>query len=434
MSNDSRRRFFASLGNAALHPALSRLSVGGELRLTRAPAEAATTSPATARGVRVRTITAGIAIERITERGALERALDVLARARVRFESEGYEVQTVRVTMPPLLASLDASARNAALAAIIDMDTLVQRSGAVCGLGPVWSMDRPDADLARWSVELVKATKATFFSVVVASPSSDVHAHGAMAAAQVMRAVAGAVPDGKGSFRFAAAANIPAGTPFFPVGWHDGASSLAIGCESADLVREAFTGAKDAEEGSRRLAARMTSELRAVEKIAADISNSEGLRYGGIDPSPAPAGANSIAGGLEALSGVPFGDAGTLRACVVVTEVLKNIPVQQCGYAGLMLPVLEDEVLAQRAVEGRYGLRDLLLFSSVCGTGLDVVPIPGDTSVETLANIIIDVAAQSVKLRKPLSVRLYLIPGAKVGDRVHVDDALLTDSVVFRAT
>ena len=79
-------------------------------------------------------------------------------------------------------------------------------------------------------------------------------------------------------------------------------------------------------------------------------------------------------------------------------------------------------------------MRDLLLFSSVCGTGLDVVPIPGDTPIETLANIILDVAAQSVKLRKPLSVRLYLIPGAKLGDAVHVDDPLLTDSVVFRAT
>jgi len=199
-------------------------------------------------------------------------------------------------------------------------------------------------------------------------------------------------------------------------------------------VREAFTGARDAEEGGRRLAELMTSELRAVEKIAADISRSERLRYGGIDPSPAPAGPHSIAAGLEALSGVPFGDAGTLRACAVVTEVLKGLPIQQCGYAGLMLPVLEDEVLARRAIEGRYGLRDLLLFSSVCGTGLDVVPIPGDTPVETLANIILDVAAQSAKLRKPLSVRLYLIPGAKAGDPVHVDDALLTDSVVFRAT
>ena len=44
-----------------------------------------------------------------------------------------------------------------------------------------------------------------------------------------------------------------------------------------------------------------------------------------------------------------------------------------------MLPVLEDDVLAARASEGRFGVRELLLYSSVCGTGLDVVPIPGDT-------------------------------------------------------
>ncbi|MBK5189565.1 MAG: DUF711 family protein, partial [Gemmatimonadaceae bacterium] len=110
------------------------------------------------------------------------------------------------------------------------------------------------------------------------------------------------------------------------------------------------------------------------------------------------------------------------------------LPIRQCGYAGLMLPVLEDSVLAQRAIEGRYGLRDLLLFSSVCGTGLDVVPVPGDTPLETLTNIVLDVAAQSVKLRKPLSVRLYLIPGATPGDAVHTGDPMLADAVVFRAT
>jgi hypothetical protein len=30
-------------------------------------------------------------------------------------------------------------------------------------------------------------------------------------------------------------------------------------------------------------------------------------------------------------------------------------------------------------------------------------------------------------------VRLYLVPGAKPGDPMRVDDPLLTDSVVFRA-
>lgn len=390
-------------------------------------------SPA-ARGVRVRAITAGVAIEQLADRGAVERALGVLARARSGFEQEGYEVQTTRLTFPPLVAALGEDARGAAIESIRAIDTLVAASGAVCSLGPVLTADRPDGGLAAWSAELVRATRSTSFSVAVASPAGGVHAHSAAVAAAVMHAVAGAVPEGKGSFRFAAAANIPAGTPFFPVGWHDGPGDLAIGLESADLVREVFSGAGDVEDARQRLTDRMTTELREVERIASAIATDEHLAYAGIDTSPAPGGARSIGAALEALSHVPFGDAGTLRACAVVTEVLKSLPVKQCGYSGLMLPVLEDTVLAQRAAEGRYGLRDLLLFSSVCGTGLDVVPVPGDTPVETLANIVLDVAAQSVKLRKPLSVRLYLIAGKKAGDRVHIDDPLLSDSVVFRAT
>ncbi|HEY7861926.1 MAG TPA: DUF711 family protein [Gemmatimonadaceae bacterium] len=393
-----------------------------------------TASLPAARGIRVRTITAGIAIERLAELGIVERALGVLGRARSRFEAEGYEVQATRVTMPPLIAALEASERRAALAQIAKIDGLVSTAGTACSIGPVLTADRDDADLANWSADLVQATNGTSFSVVVASPSGGVYARGAAVAAEVMHAVAKAVPEGKGSFRFAAAANIPAGTPFFPVGWHDGPSSLAIGLETADLVRDVFSSTSSADGARVRLTERMTVELREVERIASAIAEEEHLVYGGIDPSPAPLGARSIGAALEALSGVPFGDAGTLRACAVVTEVLKNLPVKQCGYSGLMLPVLEDAVLAQRAIEGRYGLRDLLLFSSVCGTGLDVIPIPGDTSIETLTNIILDVAAQSVKLRKPLSARLYLIPGKKAGEHVHVDDPLLSDSVVFRAT
>lgn len=434
MADPSRRLFLASLGMAAIGNVLARHPFDDATVVSDLAEGARSQSLPAARGVRVRAITAGVALDRLADRGAVERALGALARARRRFEAEGYEVQTTRVTMPPLVASLDATARRAALESIVAIDTMIGAAGAVCSIGPVLTADHPDDDLAAWSAELVKATRGTSFSVVVASPAGGVHAHGAAVAAAVMHAVAGAVPQGKGSFRFAAAANVPAGTPFFPVGWHDGPDNLALGLESADLVREAFTSASDAEDGARRLAARMTSELREVERIGTAIAQAEKLAYGGIDPSPAPGGARSIGAALEALSHVPFGDAGTLRACAVVTEVLKSLPVKQCGYAGLMLPVLEDEVLAQRAIEGRYGLRDLLLFSSVCGTGLDVIPVPGSTTIETLTNIVLDVAAQSVKLRKPLSARLYLIPGKSAGEHVHVDDPLLSDSVVFRAT
>ena len=77
--------------------------------------------------------------------------------------------------------------------------------------------------------------------------------------------------------------------------------------------------------------------------------------YLGIDPSPAPGKDRSIGAGIEALTQVPFGGASTLDACAALTGALKSLRLRTCGYAGLMLPVLEDPVLAKRASEGRYG-------------------------------------------------------------------------------
>jgi hypothetical protein len=96
-----------------------------------------------------------------------------------------------------------------------------------------------------------------------------------------------------------------------------------------------------------------------------------------------------------------------------------------------MLPVVEDTVLAKRAAEGRYGVQELLLYSSVCGTGLDVVPVPGDSLTESLALVVGDVAALSAKYQKPLSARLFPIPGKNTGDAVTFDNPFLTDSVVL---
>ena len=109
-----------------------------------------------------------------------------------------------------------------------------------------------------------------------------------------------------------------------------------------------------------------------------------------------------------------------------MTSVIRDLPIRTCGYCGLMLPVLEDQVLAKRVSEDRFDLRDLLLYSSVCGTGLDMVPLPGDVSTETLAGIIADVAALSNRLRKPLSARLYLVPGKAPGELAHFDNPYLT--------
>ena len=427
MPDQSRRDFLSALGGAVLSSPL----VGA--RPSRRVPSAEREEQAAARGVIVRTITAGVALERLSDARPISRALARLARAKRRFEREGYEVQTTRITLPPLVAAMQTVQRRAAFDEVRAIDARCAAAGVMLGLGPVLTADRADAELAAWAAELVLATKATSFSAVIASPERGIHQHGVRVAAAVTRAAADARPNGMGSFQFAAAANVPAGTPFFPVGWHAGPDALAVGLQSPSIVRAAFTGASDREDARRRLAARLAAELREVDRIAIDVARREEVRYGGIDSSPAPIGDDSIAGAIEALTAAPFGEAGTLQACAMITDEIKRVPVKLCGYSGLMLPVLEDRVLARRAQEGHFGLRDLLLFSSVCGTGLDVIPLPGDTPLATIERIMLDVAAQATKLRKALSVRLFLVPGKKVGDPVHFDDPRLFDTVVMKA-
>jgi len=95
-----------------------------------------------------------------------------------------------------------------------------------------------------------------------------------------------------------------------------------------------------------------------------------------------------------------------------------------------MLPLLEDPVLAQRWSEGTYNLDSLLAYSAVCGTGLDAIPLPGDTSQEQLVRIIGDVASLALKWNKPLTARMILAPGKKPGDRTEFTSTHLTNTIL----
>ena len=385
-----------------------------------------------AKRFRVRAITAGVTIKSAADLKPIEAALQVLGRAKQAFTDAGYEVQTTRIATNPVLSGMSAAARRQVLPELEALDQAVAAGGSVLSIGPVRTDNAADPELPEWAAELVTRTSRISFSVVVASPERGIHRVNLATAAEVMVALSRAIPGGGANFRFAASANIPAGTPFFPVAYHGGADSLAIGLESPLLLLDAFTGAQDVEDGARRLRTALNEALAPVERLGSELARREGRVYLGIDPSPAPGMDSSIGAAIEALTHVPFGGGSTLDACAAITAVLKAVQVKTCGYAGLMLPVLEDPVLAKRADEQRYGLRELLLYSSVCGTGLDVVPIPGDTSRESLIRVIGDVAALSARLRKPLSARLFLVPGKKVGETAHFDDPLLTDSAVFK--
>jgi hypothetical protein len=393
---------------------------------------AASNDKSAANLVRVRTITAGLELSPRGESQRLESALDFLAAAKRSFVNAGYEVQTLRIATNPWLAGASPGDRRQLLERLRVLDDMIAARGAILSVGPVLTEDRADDTLAQWANDLIGTTRSISFSVVISSPERAVHSAASTVAAQVMSTLSRTRAGGVGNFRFAAAANIPAGTPFFPVAWHRGPESMAIGVETASVVERAFKGMTQGDDATARLKQHLDAVLAPIERLGRDIAKQHDRAYLGIDTSPAPGKDRSIAAAIEALTHAPFGSAGTLEACAAITAALKTVSAATCGYSGLMLPVLEDPLLAQRAGEGRYSVRDLLLYSSVCGTGLDVVPIPGDTPVHSMAAILRDVAAMSSRLRKPLSARLFLVPGKKVGDMARFTDEYLTDSMVMK--
>ena len=420
MSDLSRRELIELLGAAALAPL-----AGGETPVPSANGPAP--------GFRIRAITAGTNLQSTGDGQGIEHALAFLKKAKRMLADAGYEVQTIRIATQPLLEEVGHAKRAGALTDLQALDRALTAEGALLSIGPVLAPDGDDPDFAAWAAELARTTRNVSFTVRVASPDRGASPLGVTAAGEAMAAIARATAAGLGNFRFAAAANVPAGTPFFPVAYHHGSDAVAVGVESPPLLSAAFTGASTLADAKQRLKASLESRLAPVERLVREAARRDERAYTGIDVSPAPGKDASIGAAIEALTGVPFGAASTLAGCAAITDVLKSLKLKTCGYSGLMLPVLEDPVLAQRASEGRFTVRDLLLYSSVCGTGLDVVPLPGDTGADQLAALIADVAALSTKLHKPLSARLFPVPGRKVGELARFNDPYLTDCVVLKA-
>jgi len=125
------------------------------------------------------------------------------------------------------------------------------------------------------------------------------------------------------------------------------------------------------------------------------------------------------------------GLAGTLACAAILTESLDRASFTRTGFNGLMLPVLEDTILSDRAAMGILTIRDLLMCSAVCGTGLDTIPIPGDTPSDHIAALLLDLATLALRLNKPLTARLMPVPGKSAGDTTNFSFSYFSNSRIL---
>lgn len=380
----------------------------------------------------IRTITAGVTVKSLSDTISISNAITFLKAARSEFQSKGYEIQTLRIATQPLYKYLNGKTYEEALRDLIIFDKLATKAGVMLAIGPVMKDDYTGFEIPDWAVELIQQTEAINFSISIANQQNGILGNGVHIAALTMTAIASATKGGEGNFRFTASANCPAGIPFFPAAFHEGPNSFAIGVESPKILTHVFKN-RPQENVKENLKLALEEILKPMESIAFQLSKKSGWTFDGIDTSTAPGLDASIGEAIEAYTQRPFGSASTLQACAMITDVLKSVDVKRCGYSGLMLPVIEDKVLAQRASEDRFTVQELLLYSAVSGTGLDVVPLPGETSITTIENLLVDVAALSLKYtNKALSARLFLIPGKKAGEWVDFDNPYLTRCRVMK--
>ena len=81
-------------------------------------------------------------------------------------------------------------------------------------------------------------------------------------------------------------------------------------------------------------------------------------------------------------------------------------------------PVSEDAGMIEAAEAGALSLEKLEAMTCVCSVGLDMIAVPGDTDVETIAGIIADEMAIGVINNKTTAVRIIPAIGKGVGESV----------------
>jgi uncharacterized protein (UPF0210 family) len=382
---------------------------------------------------RVRTVTAGITLNSLADTTTFIAAIEFLKKAKQAYIDKGYEVQTIRISTQNFYKYLNQYSYNDALPFLVRLDKMAQRNNISVSIGQLLPSDKYQQGIGDWAEKLVHATSNISFSLPISSHEIGIHFNSIKACAEIIAAISKS-NGGEDCFRFTASANCPAGIPFFPAAFHEGINSFAVGLESANLITEAFKHDNNPSTARGNLKLSLESNLIPIQDIAENVSKTLNWQYDGIDASPAPGLDASIGQAIETYSKQPFGSSATLSACALITDVLKTLDIKKCGYSGLMLPVIEDKILAKRAMEKRYTVQEILLFSSVSGTGLDVIPLPGNTTKQVMENIMTDVAALSLKYTaKALSVRLFLIPGKQAGDVVKFENPHLTSSVVMKA-
>ncbi|WP_457557819.1 DUF711 family protein [Candidatus Harpocratesius sp.] len=297
------------------------------------------------------------------------------------------------------------------------------------------SLENIQSNLTQSIPRLLKEHRNMFSSMQIGSTQQGLNFQSIDIATDVIFALSN--PDPFQNVQFATTFNVPPNTPFFPSAYHTGSKpKLSIALEAADELISIFDGKNVCNNSLQQIKTEIQKRFcqiyDEITEIAIPFCEKNHIEFVGIDfsPAPYPSKSKSIGNALEQLGFCEFGSVGSVFSVGFITQALQTVNRPKIGFSGFMQPLLEDYIIAQRNSEGKIDLSKFLLYSTMCGLGLDCVPIPGDLPREAVKLLLMDLGMISIRLNKPLTARLMPIPNKKAGEYTKFSFEYFTDSKI----
>lgn len=269
-------------------------------------------------------------------------------------------------------------------------------------------------------------------SVNVGSTRAGINMDAVLTMAQVIKHTAEATAEREsiGAAKLVVFCNAVEDNPFMAGAFHgagEGDAAINVGVSGPGVVRAVLDKLpKDADltTVAETIKATVFKITRAGELMARGASRRLGVRQGILDLSlaPTPAEGDSVAQILEAIGVGVCGGPGTTAALALLNDAVKKGGVMASssvgGLSGAFIPVSEDAAMIAAAESGALSLEKLEAMTSVCSVGLDMIAVPGDTTIESLVGIIADECAIGLINNKTTAVRIIPAIGKTVGERL----------------
>lgn len=360
-----------------------------------------------------------------------EAALRGMVGAAKKLDSLSSVARTLRLTLPSVNIS-DTEDLEADLAATESWSASAKQAGFRWVNQPflIGQSANLTNEQVNTIVDVIYRTKFLFGSISV--PVGEDLNNASQVYAKICKALSRRDRSGFANFRFGIGFRIEEFTPFFPFSNGTG-NSMSVALESLPFIRDGIR--REGDLG--RLAVLLEEELHRIDQLISEHMPLD-LTYVGADWSlaPLPNGPDSVVDLIERVSGYPLGALGALSTIKELTQCLKkpqeNPAIRACGFNGVMLSVLEDDVLARRVEAGAVSVNDLMLYSTVCGCGLDMLPIEGTSSESAIGRAAVDTATLAFKLKKPLGVRFLPIQGLSAGQPTSFEHDFVNNCSVLR--